>query len=379
MQLAERRTRAIAAVAAIALIAAAWTLAPRAAHAATTSTRLAGADRYGTAVEISKAQFPTNSIPEAGTPLVFVATGEAFPDALAVGAAAAKKDAPVLLTQKDTLPSATATELDRLKPNKIIVLGGVDAVGDAVKTALGTHLTTGGSVDRYSGVDRYATAALISNQTFAPSVPVVYVATGTAFPDALSGGPAAFDDGGPLLLVTKDAIPSATQEELTRLAATKVIVLGGTAAVSDAVVTALDAYSVDPVLRRQGTDRVLTAVDVSKGAFNKADAVFLATGTNFPDALAAGSYAGTSHAPVLLVQPTCVPAEVNAEIDRLEATKVYVLGGESVLSNAIMSRTACPSPSSSTTSTSLDLTTCITDLSSCLPIGGLGDLLPLGG
>jgi putative cell wall-binding protein len=371
MQLVERRNRAIAAVAAIALIAAAWTLAPRTAHAATTSTRIAGADRYATAVEITKKSFTT--IPEAGTPVVFVATGENFPDALAVGAAGAKLSAPVLLTQKDALPSVTATELDRLKPKKIIILGGTGAVSEAVKTALGSHLATGGSVDRYAGADRYATAALVSENTFTAPVPTVYVATGQAFPDALSGGPAAFDDGGPLLLVTKDGLPTATKDELTRLKATKVVVLGGTGAISDAVVTALDPYSTDPVVRRSGADRYLTAVEVSKAAFTSSGTVWLATGANFPDALAAGSPAGTAHSPVLLVQPTCVPKEVNAEIDRLGATTVNVLGGESVLSNAVMNRTPCATPtsSSSSTSTSLNPTTCFTDPLACLPIGGL--------
>ncbi len=372
MQLVERRNRAIAAIAAITLIAAAWTLIPRTAHAATTSTRVAGADRYATAVEVTKKSFTT--IPEGGTPVVFIATGENFPDALAVGAAGAKLSAPVLLTQKDLLPTVTATELDRLQPKKIIVLGGTGAVSDAVKTALGSHLAMGGSVDRYEGADRYATAAIISQQTFTTvPVPTVYVATGQSFPDALAGGPAAFDDGGPLLLVTKDAIPSATKDELTRLKATKVVVLGGTTAISDAVVTALDPYSTDPVTRRQGADRYLTSVEVSKAAFASSGPVWLATGANFPDALAAGSPAGTAHSPVLLVHSDCVPKEVNAEIDRLGATTVNVLGGESILSNAVMNRTECATPTSSTssTSTSLGITTCITDPLSCLPIGGL--------
>jgi hypothetical protein len=92
---------------------------------------------------------------------------------------------------------------------------------------------------RQSGADRYATAAAVSKGAFGTNVPVVYIATGANFPDALGAGPAAAKLGGPILLVRRDAIPAATATELTRLKPAKIVVVGGAGVVSDAVKAAL--------------------------------------------------------------------------------------------------------------------------------------------
>ncbi len=89
-----------------------------------------------------------------------------------------------------------------------------------------------------------ATAAAITSDTFTPGVAVAYVATGTNFPDALAGGPAAALEDGPVMLVTRDAIPAATASELTRLKPKRIVVLGSTVVVSDAVKNSLAAYVV---------------------------------------------------------------------------------------------------------------------------------------
>ena len=106
MQLVERRNRAIAAIAAIALIAAAWTLIPRTAHAATTSTRVAGADRYATSVAISRWTFP-NEHPE----VAYIAAGTSAADALSGAPVAARDGAPLLLVAPKAVPQSVADEL----------------------------------------------------------------------------------------------------------------------------------------------------------------------------------------------------------------------------------------------------------------------------
>ena len=92
------------------------------------------------------------------------------------------------------------------------------------------------AVDRTAsaGADRYATAAAISRAAFDPGGPTAFIATGTTFPDALAGAPASAQLGGPLLLVTKTGIPSATATELSRLRPARIVILGGTAVVSNA-------------------------------------------------------------------------------------------------------------------------------------------------
>ena len=197
-------------------------------------TRLAGPDRYSTAAAISAAHFTS------GVSVVFVATGENFPDALAGGPAASVLGGPILLTAKTQLPSSTASELGRLKPAKIVVLGGEGAVSKAVESNLGNY--TSGVVQRVAGPDRYSTAAAISSSAFNPGVPIVYISTAADFPDALAGGSAGAAMGGPVLLVSPTSVPSATRNELSRLRPARIVVLGGAAVVSESVRVALAAY-----------------------------------------------------------------------------------------------------------------------------------------
>ncbi|MGZ6339554.1 MAG: cell wall-binding repeat-containing protein [Candidatus Limnocylindrales bacterium] len=98
------------------------------------------------------------------------------------------------------------------------------------------------ATQRWAGADRYATAAAISAAAFAPGVPVAFVAVGTNFPDALAGAAAGGKLGGPVLLVTSGGVPEPTQTELARLKPAKIVVLGGTGVIPDAVAAALAAY-----------------------------------------------------------------------------------------------------------------------------------------
>jgi putative cell wall-binding protein len=190
-------------------------------------TRLAGADRYATAAAISAATF------EPGVALAYIATGLNFPDALAGAAAAGSKGAPILLVTNDFIPDATRAELTRLNPGKIVVLGASGVVSSAVKEALGAY--TAGEVIRLAGADRYETAAVISSVSFEPGVEVVYLATGANFPDALAGAAAAGSQDAPILLVKKDSIPAAIAAEISRLNPGRIIVLGSSGVVSEAV------------------------------------------------------------------------------------------------------------------------------------------------
>ena len=288
--------------------------------------RIAGADRYATAAAISKSRFSTAST-------VFVATGASFPDALAGAPAAARAKAPVLLTERWYLPAPTASELARLNPSVIVVLGGTGAVSDGVVAKLRGYA---GKVVRWSGATRYDTAARISANSFASGVKVAYLATAATFPDALSGGAVAGRVGGPILLVERGAVPSATAAELTRLKPGRIVILGGTSVVSDAVRNAVDRYTAGSVSRLAGADRFATSVQVSRSAYSSSDAVFIATGTKFPDGLAGGPVAALLPGPLLLVAPTQLPWVVKGELQRLDPDRVYVLGGTGVVSSGVV-------------------------------------------
>ena len=131
---------------------------------------------------------------------------------------------------------------------------------------------------------------------------------GTAFADALSAGAAAGSRKVPVLLTSPGALPAATADELRRLRPASITILGGANAVSAAVEAALRPLSSGAVTRVSGVDRYATSAAVSKDAFSAAKTVYLATGAGFPDALAGIPAAGRDQAPLLLVEPSCMPA-----------------------------------------------------------------------
>lgn len=293
-------------------------------------SRLSGSDRYATAAAVSRSAFPS------GASTVFVATGANFPDALAGSATAGKIGAPVLLVQAGVIPQATRTELARLKPVRIVVLGGPSVVAESVRAALRAYASSG-EVTRLSGADRYGTAAAISGAYFAPGVKAAFIATGAGFADALSGAPAAALSDSPLLLVTQSGIPTATRNELSRLKPQRIYVLGGTGAVSAAVASGLDPYTTGPVTRLSGADRYATAAAIVRTFWIKSNA-WVVTGLNFPDALAAGAAAGKVSVPVLLVAGTSVPLATGQEILRIGAARLPIAGGTGAVSASAAAR-----------------------------------------
>lgn len=292
-----------------------------------TPVRLAGADRYGTAAAISAAHFGPN------VPVAYVATGRNFPDALAGVPAAGIHGGPVLLTEPTALPQATRNELARLQPQRIVVLGGWAAVSPEVAAALQAY--TPRPVERLEGATRYETAAAISRATFGTGPPAAFIATGETFPDALAAGPAAIVTGSPVLLTRRDGLPQATRDELARLRPQAIYVMGGPGAVSDHVAAELRAYTSGPLTRVAGADRYATAASVSATFFARPPAAYLATGRNFPDALAAGPAAGINRAPLLLIADSSVPSVVAADLRRLEPPRCYLNGGPAVIGDGV--------------------------------------------
>lgn len=211
-----------------------------------------------------------------------------------------------------------------------------DVVGNAL-AATSWSFTTGKAAPRLAGPDRYATAAVVSAARYPAGVPVAYVATGAAFPDALVAAPAARIGGGPLLLVGPTHVPSATAAELSRLRPGRIVVLGSSGAVSDGVLSALRGYTAGTVTRQAGADRYATAAVLSQTTFpGGADLVFVATGADYPDALAAGAEAAAAGAPVLLVKQGEIPAATRAELSRLGPSRIVVMGSAGVVSDAVL-------------------------------------------
>lgn len=287
------------------------------------TVRLAGSDRIETAAQISRESFAPD------VEAAYVTTGSAFPDALTAGPAAAAMPGPVLLVDR-ILPQATEAELERLRPRRIVIVGGELAVSPAIEAALDRY--TDQPVERQAGIDRYHTAVAVSRSTAAHGG-TIYVATGESFPDALAGGVPAGLAGGPVLLVGRNQVPEVVAEELRRIVPAQLIILGGPAAVSDEVQARLGELTGVPIIRLAGGDRFETAAAVSAATFpDGAQTVFAATGANFADALAGVPPATLAGAPILLVTQGQVPAATARELARLDPQRVVILGGIAAVS-----------------------------------------------
>lgn len=298
--------------------------------ATATVTRIGGADRYATSALASAQTFSP------GVAVAYVASGADFPDALAGAAAAVRQGGPILLSDRDTIPAPIAQELTRLRPARIVVLGGEGVVSRSVATHLAAYTT--GSVTRIAGADRFETAAAISAATYAPGTPVAYLASGRDFPDSLSGASVAGGQGGPLLITDPVALPAAIAHELSRLKPSRIIVLGGTGAVSAAVATQAGAAAGATVERRAGASRYDTSAAIARAYGTGVSTVYIASGNAFPDALSGA--AATRGAPLLLTSPGTLPAVIAQELIRLRPARIVILGGEGAVSPAVAGQLA---------------------------------------
>ncbi len=292
-------------------------------------TRLAGASRYETSAAISAASFGSH------VAVMYVASGAAFPDALSAASVAGRDGAPLLLVAPTSISPAVQAEITRLHPARIIIVGGTGAISSQVAARLGAIAP----VTRLAGASRYETSAAISAASFGSHVAVMYVASGAAFPDALSAASVAGRDGAPLLLVAPTSISPAVQAEITRLHPARIIIVGGTGAISSQVAARLGAIA--PVTRLAGASRYETSAAISAASFGSHVAVmYVASGAAFPDALSAASVAGRDGAPLLLVAPTSISPAVQAEITRLHPARIIIVGGTGAISSQVAARLA---------------------------------------
>ncbi|WP_111719428.1 cell wall-binding repeat-containing protein [Homoserinimonas sp. OAct 916] len=299
-----------------------------AAAAPTGVKRLAGDDRYATAVAISK-QF-------ASADVVYVATGTGYADALGAAPAAAKQSGPLLLTAPKSLPANVAAEVKRLKPQQIIVVGGTGAVSNGVLNSLKKIANT----TRIGGADRFETGRLLVADAFATSA-TAYFATGLDFPDALSASAAAGKIGAPVILVDgrKKSVDKATSALAKKLGVKTAYIAGGTGAVSAGIETSLKKTA--SVKRLSGTDRYSTSVAINKSAFTTANQAYFAVGTGYADALAGAALAGKNAAPLYVVPKNCVSSDVIAGVKSLKVTQRVLLGGKAVLGAGVEKLTVC--------------------------------------
>ncbi len=298
---------------------------------------IAGADRFATAIEASRLAYPH------GAETVVIATGMNWPDALGGTALAGAVDGPILLTMPDALPAAVLDEIDRLWANNAIILGGEAAVSAAVEAALEEKLGEE-NVERIWGPNRYATADAVALEVIelldTEYDGTAFVATGGNFPDALAAAPLAAAQKWPLFL----ANPATGLSAATVAAMADVedaLILGGEAVVSASVETQLDSELSGDVTRLWGADRFATAVAVAEYAVDEAghgwNRVGIATGMDFPDALAGGVLQGRAGSVMLLTTPTALNTHTQTALsgNADEIDTITFFGGANAVSNAV--------------------------------------------
>jgi cell wall-associated protease len=219
------------------------------------------------------------------------------------------------------------------EPLPTTVVGGTAAVTEAQVAELSA--ATALDVTRISSSNRYATAAAISAAALPGGSAKAFVVTGESFADALGVGPVAHLSGAPILLTSTASVPSATLEELKRLSLDEILVVGGTATISESVISVLGEIA--PTTRIAGPNRYATAALLSSSHLASATTVYIVNGAAFPDGLAGGPLAAVNGAPILLTRSDSLPSETRAEIQRLGAAKAIVIGGTAVVSSGVVS------------------------------------------
>lgn len=293
-----------------------------AAFAADNKDRLAGADRYSTAIAIAQAGWTTT-----GSEYAVLARGDdagGGADALGAIPLAAKYKAPVLLTEPAALSNGVLQELKDLGVKTVLIVGGTGAVSKAVEDTLTTN---GLTVKRFSGSDRFGTAMDIASKEF-PTATDVALVYAYDFADALSISSYAGFKGMPVLLADKDYVPDT---EKAYIAGKNVTVVGGNGVVGDTLFASLTK-----AVRYGGNDRYATNNTVLTNLTFDYSKIFIATGENFPDALAGAAFAAKTGAPIVLYSPTADGYSEMASKNCLGTSVVYALGGTAVVPQSVV-------------------------------------------
>lgn len=262
-------------------------------HAKPTA-RVAGPDRVGTAIALSRAAFK-------GSEWVVVAPAESAAETIVAGPLAGRLDAPVLTTYSNRLDGRVADEIRRLGATRAVVVGG--SLGDGIVDGIAAAGVAPAAIERLGGRNNFQTAVEVAQRVWALSAEAgrdpgrrpALVALGAhpdptrSWPDALMASYHGAAVDAPVLLVAHDKVPQVTRRALE--SASSAVVFGGPGALSEEIVTAV-RDRVTAVRRLAGTTRFSTATavvdDLRSRGLVRAKHVWVATGHNWPDAVTAG-------------------------------------------------------------------------------------------
>ncbi len=295
--------------------------------------RLAGDDRFQTAITISKDSYPEAK--SAGA--VVIARSHDFADALPGGVLANKENGPLLLTGTQALNAEVQAEIDRVLSDDgtIYILGGTLAISPATETQL---RNMGYTVQRIAGGAREETAFKIAEEVGNSSGKAI-IANSRSFPDALAISSYAAMEGIPILTSAAGSLSADAAKFLTDYNVDEVYVVGGTEVISNMVFLQIEAIvGTGNVERLGGNDRYETASNIANRFFPAPTKAALAFGFDFPDALAGGVNAAMQEAPILLVNRDIIPPAIRQYLTSKGGSldEIIVYGGTAAVNDSVM-------------------------------------------
>lgn len=284
--------------------------------------RLCGSNRYETSVKISQ-----NKCANADSAVLV--SGEAFADAISAAPFAKQINAPILLTSNNSLDKNTEAELSRLKVKKVYIIGGTGVVSSSVENVL---KTMGINIGRISGSDRYATSLAVAKQISSPEQ--VFIVSGKGFADGISISSYAALSESSILLTDGNQLSDGALQYIKDNKSTPYII-GGIGVVNDSIVKNLGAE------RISGPDRYATNLAILNKFDDKYNLsnIYLASGSEFADALCGSAAAGEENAPVVLLDKNNSNDIKNYIKSKTANTnQIDILGGEGVVSQDIVNQ-----------------------------------------
>lgn len=300
--------------------------------------RISASERVGTAARLSAASFQSAST-------AVVVPADTHQGALLGAPLAAAHNGPVLLTDTKSLSKGTLDELKRLGTKRVITIGSMNGAVKGLKSA-GISVTSVNQKDPAALANQVAEMVADANadsgkfSNAGDRQVIVVSGDRNAWPDALAGSVMAATDHAPVLFTNRDNISSATLRAIDDIDPSRITVIGGTARVSDKVIKKLKSHA-GTVTRLSGPGRVDTALAVSSSMVQKNPAitnrVFVATSSNYPDALAAGPALAAQGGVLVLADPSGANAAVKKWIAANNPGNLYVIGGTAVMPNNTVS------------------------------------------
>jgi subtilisin family serine protease len=193
--------------------------------------------------------------------------------------------------------------------------------------------------ERINGKDRFEVAVNISKKGWKTSDTVV-IANYLAFADALSAAPLAFKYDAPILLTHPDKLTAITKQEINRLQAKNVIIIGGTGSVSNRIEDEIRGL-IKGVSRISGEDRFEVSYNIAN-KLNPNKQAIIANGLIFSDALAIAPYAAKNQIPILLTSSTTIPTKVQDSLNQRGVTSTLVIGGEATINESVYKKLPGP-------------------------------------